>query len=562
MAYGIDSTIQDKVNAFRGQPQQLMQQYGQSQQLVDLLALQQIKSEKEAAARQIQMAMAQKQGQPTTIAQQREQEVMGLTRDEIAKQIKQGMPQQPQAPQQAPQQGGGISALPAPNMQGMAGGGIVAFAGTEGSEVPDPEDAKVPHVYDKYGNDITFTPEQVEKRNAALRTTQGEMARRNVGLRSLLPQSAEQVNKAAAQKELEATLKLHPERAAALQAAPTTFTDPADYVSNMLATSPQPPATTAPPATTPPSGDYLSNMGATKAPPAAAPQGIATLATDKTAAAPAVDIDAITKRVGSGYNMDEINKQRADIAAQIAKMNAEQNDPSTQNRDRLAAFLSAAGAGTSLASGARLGGAAVTELNATRQAARAAQLKDLQTTADSRAKELMEGGMKRTDAIERAIAEANQTAATIRGQDVQATSAANQTAAFTANSIRDLQAAEDRIKAVDLKTEEDYRKAEKLLAAKNLADQSLSPEARSKVLADFDANLADSVRTKKKQEIASTKGKNAAEAATTEIEAYVALMRQQYLMQRVGVVQQSYGTPASTPTPSAIPNDPMAKFYR
>ena len=144
MAYGIDSTIQDKVNAFRGQPQQLMQQYGQSQQLVDLLALQQIKSEKEAAARQIQMAMAQKQGQPTTIAQQREQEVMGLTRNEIAKQIQQGMPQQPQAPQQAPQQdpqGGGISALPAPNMQGMqnmAGGGIVAFA--SGDPVPNPDD--------------------------------------------------------------------------------------------------------------------------------------------------------------------------------------------------------------------------------------------------------------------------------------------------------------------------------------------------------------------------------------------------------------------------------------
>jgi hypothetical protein len=33
----------------------------------------------------------------------------------------------------------GIAALPAPSMDGMAGGGIIAFAGPDGSEVEDPD---------------------------------------------------------------------------------------------------------------------------------------------------------------------------------------------------------------------------------------------------------------------------------------------------------------------------------------------------------------------------------------------------------------------------------------
>lgn len=72
---GIDQQINQKMDAYRGNPQQLMQRYQQNQQLVDLLALQKLKTEKEAAARDMQMKMQQ---QPQTIAQQREQEVLGL----------------------------------------------------------------------------------------------------------------------------------------------------------------------------------------------------------------------------------------------------------------------------------------------------------------------------------------------------------------------------------------------------------------------------------------------------------------------------------------------------
>ena len=66
----IDRDIAARVAAYRGNPEALMQQYQQSQNLLDLLALQKIKSEKEAAMRDMQLKMAQS-GKPPTIAQQR-----------------------------------------------------------------------------------------------------------------------------------------------------------------------------------------------------------------------------------------------------------------------------------------------------------------------------------------------------------------------------------------------------------------------------------------------------------------------------------------------------------
>ena len=136
MAAGINDLVEQKVNAYRGNPQQLMQRYQQNQELVDLLALQKMKSEKEAAARELQMKMQQN---PQTIAQQREQEVLGLTKNELAqqtagimqqrqKQQQQGLQRMAKAAGRAP---GGLAGLapqggpPAPRR--MAGGGIVAF---------------------------------------------------------------------------------------------------------------------------------------------------------------------------------------------------------------------------------------------------------------------------------------------------------------------------------------------------------------------------------------------------------------------------------------------------
>ncbi len=149
---GLGEQVQRKKEAYQSNPQALQQQYQQSQQLVDLLALQQLKSEKEAAARNMQMQMQQN---PATIAQQREQEVLGMIKQEqgrklgdvaqrtagtlgqINKRTQQNM-------QRAAKQGlpsiGGPQRPPANAPQKpamMAGGGIVAFQ--EGGVVSEEE---------------------------------------------------------------------------------------------------------------------------------------------------------------------------------------------------------------------------------------------------------------------------------------------------------------------------------------------------------------------------------------------------------------------------------------
>jgi len=143
MAMGIDEEIQRRMDAYRGNPQALQQRYQMSQQLLDLLALQKLKSEKDAVARQMQ---AQMQQMPGTVAQQREQEMLGRTKQEMAQQVGGVMQQQARQQQQnmarmaqamaRPQ--GGIAGLAPQSAQRMAGGGIVAFqqGGTE-------EDAKL-----------------------------------------------------------------------------------------------------------------------------------------------------------------------------------------------------------------------------------------------------------------------------------------------------------------------------------------------------------------------------------------------------------------------------------
>ena len=143
MAFGgIDEQIGRKVDAYRQNPQALQQRYQQNNELLDLLALQKIKSEKESVANEMKMEMQQS---PKTIAQQREAEVLDLTKKEMGRNLGEvtrevgGTAQQQQAVQQknmqrmaaaGPQpqprpQAGPQQAMP--NMARMAGGGIVAF---------------------------------------------------------------------------------------------------------------------------------------------------------------------------------------------------------------------------------------------------------------------------------------------------------------------------------------------------------------------------------------------------------------------------------------------------
>lgn len=130
-------SVEDRVAAYRGNPAPLQQRYQMSQDLLDLLALQKIKSEKDAAARQMQLAMGQQQAAqgevPMTVAQQREKEVHDLTKAELAQQRGDTAGQQMQQQQDAMKRAlsGGIAAAPgagaAAQPKAMAAGGIVAF---------------------------------------------------------------------------------------------------------------------------------------------------------------------------------------------------------------------------------------------------------------------------------------------------------------------------------------------------------------------------------------------------------------------------------------------------
>ena len=139
----IDQDIQQRVNAYRNNPQALQQRYAANQQLLDLLALQRLKSEKDDAARKVQMEMQQN---PQTIKQQKEQQLLEMTKQDLVKQtsgIMQNKQQQQQknmqriakqgaaSPQQMQRVASGLGALAQRQQRAprrMAAGGIVAFA--------------------------------------------------------------------------------------------------------------------------------------------------------------------------------------------------------------------------------------------------------------------------------------------------------------------------------------------------------------------------------------------------------------------------------------------------
>ena len=154
-AGGIDKLVNQKADAYRSNPQALKQRYSQNQELMDLLAMQKLKTEKETVARDMALKAEQT---PGTIAEQYEQQLVSMNKDQMAQQTagilgerqkkaqqksqSMGMPpQQPQGqrppmPQGAPQ---GIASQPRPNMQGMASGGIVGYE--EGGKVSKLEKA-------------------------------------------------------------------------------------------------------------------------------------------------------------------------------------------------------------------------------------------------------------------------------------------------------------------------------------------------------------------------------------------------------------------------------------
>ena len=148
----IDREINQRVEAYGNNPGALKKRYAASKQLIDLLALQRLKSQKEATARQIQMEMEQ---MPGTIKAQREKELMGQNVQDLTKRTADTMRNMAQKKRMKAMQKGmaerakglaGLTGNPQMAMaqqnrpqqpQRMQAGGIVALA--EGLR---PEDAK------------------------------------------------------------------------------------------------------------------------------------------------------------------------------------------------------------------------------------------------------------------------------------------------------------------------------------------------------------------------------------------------------------------------------------
>ncbi len=162
---GIGQEIERKKEAYRGNPQALQKRYQQNKQLVDLLALQQLKSEKETAVRNMQ---AQMQQNPATIAQQREQELLAMIKQEqgqklgdvakrtagtlgqINKRAQQNMQRTAKRglPSMAGLQGmGGLQGMRGPQRR-MAQGGIIGFQEGGGGEISEAQ------IAESYGNDF------------------------------------------------------------------------------------------------------------------------------------------------------------------------------------------------------------------------------------------------------------------------------------------------------------------------------------------------------------------------------------------------------------------------
>jgi len=196
---GLDAQVEQRMDAYRGNPQKLQQRYGQNKELLDLLALQKLTSEKKQVAADMQLKAQQN---PNTIAQQREAEALQLTKsamggtlgelagrtkgtlDQKAAMQKKNMNRMVQGAGKAPTGIAGLPGLagkPRPNMppqaQGlagarmaqaaqqaggpvrMAGGGIVAFAEGEGVDSPFSRGTK------KFLGNLTENSEQARLRS-------------------------------------------------------------------------------------------------------------------------------------------------------------------------------------------------------------------------------------------------------------------------------------------------------------------------------------------------------------------------------------------------------------
>lgn len=199
---GLGTQVEQLMEAGRANPQALQTPgFAGQPELLRVLAMQQLKNEKEAAMRQKQM---QAQQAPGTVVEQLDKQLLDMTEAEMAE--KMGMsnpalppgqppqmrppgpqgpqmrPPSPQGPQGAPQ--GGLASIPMPPMKTMASGGIVSFA--EGGYVEEPSMLEKVKAYLRSIDDEFMGPEraaEARKRVQGAREKGGTAATLGTGLR-------------------------------------------------------------------------------------------------------------------------------------------------------------------------------------------------------------------------------------------------------------------------------------------------------------------------------------------------------------------------------------------
>ena len=143
----IDSQINDRIATYGNNPQALQQRYAQTQELVDLLALQKMKNDRAAATNALQGAM---QTNTNTYKGQLEQEAMQGARNDVLRSMGPGIQQQGvRTAQMQSRAAMGLPTQAAPNMQ-FADGGIVGYAEGGQPMMGPPE----PNLYQRMGQGL------------------------------------------------------------------------------------------------------------------------------------------------------------------------------------------------------------------------------------------------------------------------------------------------------------------------------------------------------------------------------------------------------------------------
>jgi len=185
MALGLESNIAETAKAFQGNPQALQQRYTQKQDLFDLLALNMIKKNQDAAKRSL---MLSQQKMPGTVLEQVEGAVTKNAAEKV-KGVAGALATKNAQTQKNMQKMAGVSGAPAPNMAKMAGGGIVGFAAGKEVKGSQPTDAELKMVgltrdeydkldkADKYGADAI-----IEKNRTVPRGVSKELSLKNKSL--------------------------------------------------------------------------------------------------------------------------------------------------------------------------------------------------------------------------------------------------------------------------------------------------------------------------------------------------------------------------------------------